>query len=286
MAEITYTNVSWTVGDVITEGKLDNMVSNDQSVDAHALGIEFLERSDPSTPASGKLHLFVKDKDSIPTLYSIDDTGTVKEVGEGLFWRAVPGTPTRVSDSQFTITDTGNANLYDKLFQKGVVLKWLEGSTINKAIVISSSYSANNVTINIVGDSLTAGFTVMKYAQALALIEQFIIAGSLSTGTDQAKTWYTPFASYIVSADMYLKNTYTGSANTLDINDDGSTLFTTKPSITAGNSSDLNNVSDMGLVGGGSAITIDIDSAGTSPAADGSAYITLFYIPESWLYRT
>lgn len=32
----TYVAVTWTTGDVITETKLDNMVSNDQSEDAHA----------------------------------------------------------------------------------------------------------------------------------------------------------------------------------------------------------------------------------------------------------
>ena len=32
----SYVAVTWTVGDIITEAKLDNMVSNDQSEDAHA----------------------------------------------------------------------------------------------------------------------------------------------------------------------------------------------------------------------------------------------------------
>ena len=32
----TYTSVTWTTGDVITEAKLDNMVANDQAYDSHA----------------------------------------------------------------------------------------------------------------------------------------------------------------------------------------------------------------------------------------------------------
>lgn len=32
----TYTSVTWTAGDTITEGKLDNMVANDQAYDSHA----------------------------------------------------------------------------------------------------------------------------------------------------------------------------------------------------------------------------------------------------------
>lgn len=33
---ISYTSVTWTTGDIITEAKLDNMVSNEQSHEAHA----------------------------------------------------------------------------------------------------------------------------------------------------------------------------------------------------------------------------------------------------------
>jgi len=36
LGTITYTSVSWTAGDVITEAKLDNMVANDQAYDSHA----------------------------------------------------------------------------------------------------------------------------------------------------------------------------------------------------------------------------------------------------------
>lgn len=80
MAEITYVTVTWTAGDVITEAKLDNMVANDRAVDAMAQGIEFAERADPSTPGASKLHLYAKDKDGVPTLYTINDAGTVAEL--------------------------------------------------------------------------------------------------------------------------------------------------------------------------------------------------------------
>ena len=83
MAEVTYTSVTWTAGDTITEAKLDNMVANDRAVDAMANGVEFTERSDPSTPGSNKIHLYAKDKSGIPTLYAINDAGTVYELSEG-----------------------------------------------------------------------------------------------------------------------------------------------------------------------------------------------------------
>ncbi len=58
MAEVTYTTVTWTAGDVITEAKMDNMVANDRAVDAMVNGVEFTERSDPSTPGSNKIHIY------------------------------------------------------------------------------------------------------------------------------------------------------------------------------------------------------------------------------------
>lgn len=82
MAETTFTSVVWTAGDIITEAKLDNMTANDQAVDAHAQGIEFVERSDPSTPGANKIHLYAKDKSGVPTLYAINDAGTVYELSE------------------------------------------------------------------------------------------------------------------------------------------------------------------------------------------------------------
>ena len=80
MSEVTYAAVVWTAGDILTEAKLDNMVANDRAVDAMKDGIEFTKRADPSTPASGAIHLYAKDKAGLPVLYTIDDAGTVDEL--------------------------------------------------------------------------------------------------------------------------------------------------------------------------------------------------------------
>lgn len=208
------------------------------------------------------------------------------EAGGTAFWTDVPGTPVRVSDTQFTITDTANANLYDLLFKKGVILRWLESSTFQTAMVISSSYSSNAVTINIVGDSLTAGFTSMKYAIQMAQMETFIIAGTLGAATDIAKTWYLAQGAYILSADAYVKTAGTTNDTVFDINDDGTTLFTTKPTIATTATSDINNVSTNPSteVAAASLITVDVDSVSTTAPIE--AYIYLFWYPTSWRYRS
>jgi hypothetical protein len=82
MPEILYTDVVWTAGDTLTEAKLDNMVANDRAVDALNNGVLMTERANPDTPSSNKLHLYVKDKSGIPTLYVINDAGTIYELSE------------------------------------------------------------------------------------------------------------------------------------------------------------------------------------------------------------
>lgn len=202
------------------------------------------------------------------------------------FWDTMPGTPTRVSDTQFTITDTANANKYDLLFKKGAVIKWLESTTINIAMVTGSSYSSNTVTIDIVGDSLTAGFSAMKYCSEMAMVETFIIPGTLAAGTDLSKTWFTKQGIVKLSVDAYVKTAGTTNATTFDVNDDGTTIITTKPSIASGATNGLNNVCDSPTteIAAASAVTVDIDAVSTTPPVEAS--VELFYIPTSWLYRS
>lgn len=82
MPEVLYTDVTWTAGDIATEAKMDNMVANDRAVDAMNNGVMMTERADPSTPASGKIHVYAKDKDGVSTLYAINDAGDVIELGQ------------------------------------------------------------------------------------------------------------------------------------------------------------------------------------------------------------
>ena len=75
MAETTFTVISGTAGDTITEAKLDSMVANDRAVDAMAQGIELVERASPSTPSANKIHLYAKDDGGKTKVYAIDPDG-------------------------------------------------------------------------------------------------------------------------------------------------------------------------------------------------------------------
>lgn len=206
--------------------------------------------------------------------------------GGAAFWTDVPGTPTRVSDTQFTITDSSNANKYDKIFTKGTIIKWLESTTINVGMIISASYGSNTVTVNIVGDSLTNGFTSMKYCIHRADVLDFIIPGSVAIGTDIARTHYATCDLIKLSVDAYVKTAGTTNSSTFDINDDGATIITTKPSIASGGTSDIDNVCDAPttVIAAGSALTVDVDAASSTQAQ--TAYLKLYVFPEAWIYMS
>jgi len=82
MAEVEYTSVSWTAGDVITEAKLDAMVANDQAVDAHAQGIRFDARSAPADADvdASELHLYAKDLGTLIQLYYKEGDNDVEKL--------------------------------------------------------------------------------------------------------------------------------------------------------------------------------------------------------------
>ena len=217
---------------------------------------------------------------------TLAETQEILGVGEGgvAFWTDMP-TPTRVSDTQFTIVDTSNTNKYNKKFTKRTILKWLEGSTVNIAMVVSASYDSNTVTINIVGDSLTAGFTDMKYCLHQAQKLEWIWPGYLSVATGVGRSHYADCDLVKFSVDFRIETAGTTSGNdTIDINDDGTTIITTKPSIAYTGTSDLDNVCDnpTTVIAKDSKLTLDIDAVCNTPGQ--SAYVVLFVCPEAWVY--
>jgi hypothetical protein len=206
--------------------------------------------------------------------------------GGAAFWGDVPGSPARASDTTFTLTDTGNANKYDLIFKKGVIVRWLETTTFRTGMVVSSSYADNVVTVTIVGDAMAAGSSSIQYCLHMALLEQFIIPGTLGALTDAAKTFFAPYDLYPLCVDAMVKTAGTTNATVFDLNDDGTTIITTKPSIASGSTTDFNNTVDAAstAIEAGSLITVDIDSV--SSTAPVEAYLYFYYYPTSWRYRS
>lgn len=214
-------------------------------------------------------------------------TGATGSGASAAFWTDMPGTPTRVSNTQFTITDTSNANLYDLVLGPNTLIKWAASDGgFRVARVVSASYSSNTVTIDIIGSILEAGFTNMKYCLFTCPMVEFLIPGTQMVATGLGKIWFAPSGLYPLSCDGRVATAGVTGNGSYDINDDGSTIFdSTACSIASAATADLNNAaySPITVVAAGSAITVDCTAVHTTPAVD--AYIYLFYMPVSWRYR-
>lgn len=214
-------------------------------------------------------------------------TGAAGSGSSVAFWNDVPGSPTRSSNTQLTITDTGNSNLYDLILGPGTLIKWeASGGGFRVAKVTAATYSSNTVTITIVGSALEAGFTAMKYCIFTCPMVEFLIPGSQSVADGVGKIWYAPMGFYPISCDGRVATAGVTNSGTWDINDDGSTIFGgTAVTLASTVTSSLNNAAAAPetAVAVGSAVTVDCTAVSTTPAID--AYLYLYYMPLAWRYR-
>ena len=196
----------------------------------------------------------------------------------GWFWTTVPWTPTRTSDTVFTITDTANANAYDQLLQRGTVLKRTQSWT-KQAMVVSATYAANTVTVTLIWDTFAAGFSDVKYGLEKARMYKSALAWTIgATGNNVMNTQMVESPSKIYWADFRAGTAWNGTT-TVDINKWGSSMFATRPSILTTNQNILWVTADTGTTATtGDYITVDVDAvAGTTKIID--AYVNLYYLP-------
>lgn len=195
------------------------------------------------------------------------------------YWQTLPGTPTRVSDTQLTITDTANANLYNLKFGRGTVLKWTD-TTTHLAMVSSASYSSNTVTINIIGDVLSGTATMSSFTFGLekALVITRAIAGTLATGTNLTAKYFAPMSMKVFGGKAFHGTAGTTNATTYDINKNGSTMFTTKLSVaSAATVGTVTTADDNITLAADDVLTYDCNSVSTTAPID--AYIDLYVMP-------
>ncbi|HEY0029138.1 MAG TPA: hypothetical protein VGC65_00155 [Bacteroidia bacterium] len=206
--------------------------------------------------------------------------GTYAEGNKTNYWQTVPGTPARVGNVSFTITDAANANLYDMLMGRTTVLKWIDTGVTKMAMIVSATYSANNVTVTIIGDTLTATATMSSFTYTKEKCKPIVlaVAGTLAVGTGLTANYYTPCAMKIFGTDGYHGTAGTTNATTYDINKNGVTFMATKLSIASGATSGVGFTADSGTETATSdVISVDCDSVSTTAPVD--AYIQLFMFP-------
>ena len=197
-------------------------------------------------------------------------------------WTAVPGTPTRTGNTTFTIT--GN---YTALVTTGMVIKWTQSSVVKAGLVLSSTYSSPNTTVTIVGDTMASiDASSCKYFNKAADVIHFAYAGTIgAVATDVMRAWYADKAYRVLGAKPSVGTAGTTNNTTFDININGTTAFTTKPTIattaTTGTIFTADNGKSLAI---NDKVTIDVDAVQTTPAVDG--YIDLFLLPTYYLSLT
>lgn len=194
MAETTYTSVTWTAGDTITEAKLDNMVANDRAVNAMYNGVRLTERSDPADGDVGanNFFLYAKDSGGVSTLYAKDDGNTVFKLSElrpsfvftviGTLTTGTSVTPILVAHRALTIVKA-YANVKTAPTDDDLILD------INKNGSTIWSTQANRVTVS---DAATSGtqtsFNTTALAEGDILTLDIDQVGSTVAGADLTVT--------------------------------------------------------------------------------------------------
>jgi len=197
-------------------------------------------------------------------------------------WTAVPGTPTRTGNTTFTITGD-----YTALVTTGMVIKWTQSSVVKAGLVLSSTYSSPNTTVTIVGDTMASiDASSCKYFNKAADVIHFAYAGTIgAVATDVMRAWYADKAYRVLGAKPSVGTAGTTNNTTFDININGTTAFTTKPTIattaTTGTIFTADNGKSLAI---NDKVTIDVDAVQTTPAVDG--YIDLFLLPTYYLSLT
>lgn len=207
------------------------------------------------------------------------------------FWTAVPGSPTRASNTTFTVT--GNySSVTTYPFGKGMIYKWTESGTMKCAMQsIPQTYGAPNTTFTIIGDtmaSIDADSLMYAMIGAEAFAWHFAKAGSIAAvETDATNCRYAEEPMRVIGADLQVGTAGTTNNTTIDINKGGTTMFTTKPTLaTTVASSPTPFTADSGTsLALGDKVTVDIDAVQTTAAIDLTG-VTLYVFPTRMLYLT
>jgi hypothetical protein len=97
----------------------------------------------------------------------------------------------------------------------------------------------------------------------------FAVTGTLAVGTDKAPTLLAPCSLTITKVKLVVKTAPTGADLIVDVNKNGTTIFTTqanRPKVTAGNTTGDSVAPDVTSLSEGDKLTVDVDQVGSTVA--------------------
>lgn len=265
-----------------TKAALDGKIAN-TLVDAKG---DIITATADNTPA----RLGVGTNGQVLTADSAEATGlkwAAPAGGGSSLWTLMPGTPTRVSNTTFTVT--GDVTSY---VAKGMIIKWTESSTVRCAMVsIPSTYGAPNTTITIIGDTMASiDASSLKYCMLGAEIftEKFSYAGSVgATATDAMNIVNVSEPMRVLGADMSAGTSGTTNSTTVNIVNGTGTVTLVSPTLgstvraTTTPQAPASSALSLAL---NDRIQANITAIQTTPCID--LYIKLYLFPTRYLSLT
>jgi len=207
LGAVTYTAVTWTAGDVITEAKLDIMVANDQAYDSHSAQGLLLnnEKALAGKDSTGTAQNIVKINSSNEVVGGYNQVGWV-EAGETWVFGAIDA-------PSFTFTVAG-VDLTDK-YSAGMRVKYTNDGSVKFGIITKVVFSTNTtVTIYggtdyaLVDSAITLPYySTQKAPQGFPLdpIKWTVVVDMASGGpqnTPTPDTWYNLAATHQIEVPI------------------------------------------------------------------------------------
>lgn len=121
--------------------------------------------------------------------------------------------------------------------------------------------------------------TAVKTGNYVARTYVWVISGVVAIGTERLPTYRMKRVTTVEDIELHVKTAPTGAALIVDINEAGTTIFSTKPEIDAGGTvEDDNHVISDNSIAIGAELTMDIDQVGSTIA--GSDLTVLLHCKE------
>lgn len=188
--------------------------------------------------------------------------------------------------STITVSDPSNAYKFDKQYGRGTVFRWTEAGTVKLAVVATSTYATNVVTLSLIGDFVMASSTptsTLQFGQTKMTSINMAYAGTLSTSTDVMGHAYIAQDMHIFGVDASVGTKGTGLSSTFQLYNSSTTnLFAADPAIGTGTTTIGQRASDQTVVSAGSFLSANIKSIPNSPPVD--LYVTVLAYPENYKY--
>lgn len=288
-------NISYVPEDVANKVTSISGASTDTQYPTAKLVYDLLALKINNSLVDAKGDLITATADNTPARLALGNNGEVLTVdtstATGLKYAAasggsslwtMPTGATRVSNTTFTVTGDQTA-----IFAKGVIVKWTESGTVRTGVVSIPSTVSTDTTVTIIGDTMASiDASSLKYCMlgAEMFTKMFAYAGAIgAVATGVANTITATEPMRLLGADLWVGTAGTTNSTTVDININGTTAFTTKPTLaTTVQSSPTPFTADTAKsLSLGDDLTLDIDAIQTTVAQD--LYVLVYLFPTRYL---